>query len=204
MSTGSKVIQCTYFDASDSFINNRNHFSEGLAMIAGVDGHISSYWGLQASEEGANKGYVISSWESVEHYKRFVGTDKYTDGLATLKSAAAGDLRRTQFAGVVGHPVPAMNAEVTEVVLVKPNAGVTGAQIKEAVYKLEAIFDNNGHPAALGESVDKEGLYIIFVGWPSVAESRSTVKSEPFASAIAEFTALASLEITHAVLDKHT
>ncbi|KIK62746.1 hypothetical protein GYMLUDRAFT_72499 [Collybiopsis luxurians FD-317 M1] len=203
MSTGNRIIECNYFDASDAMLNNRGQFADALAQVHTVDGHLSAYWGVQVPEEGGKKGYVISVWESYEHYQKFASTDLFNKGLETLKIASAGDLKRASFKGAVGSPLPAMQAVITETVLVRPKAGVSGDQIKAAAQKLGDAFSSNGHHAALGESVDKDGLYLIMVGWASVAESRSTVKSEPYASAIAAFASLADLEVTHAILDQH-
>ncbi|KIK52987.1 hypothetical protein GYMLUDRAFT_100545 [Collybiopsis luxurians FD-317 M1] len=204
MATGVKVIQCTAFEASNEYINNRGQYADAFAKIAHVEGHISSYWGLQVPEEGAKKGLIVTVWESSAHYNKFVGSDTYNSGVSSLKSAAVGELKRAQFTGVVGTPIPGLSAAVTEVVLVRPNAGVTADHIKDAAHKLYAAFESNGRPSALGVSTDQDGLYIVLVGWSSVSESRETVKKEPFASAIAAFSTLASQEITHATLDKHT
>jgi len=202
MSTGTKVIQFTTFPASEAFMENRAYFSTSLERIADANGLISSFWGLQVPEEGAKMGYLITVWDSSEHYRKFTTSDLFTSGMATLKEAAAGDLTRYQFIGVHGSPAPGLNASITEVVIVKPNAGISGTEIKEAAYSLSNIFNSHGHPAAFGESVNGDGVYLIVVGWPSVSESRTVVKTEPFASKIGAFESLAKLSLSHTNLDR--
>ncbi|KAJ3894271.1 hypothetical protein GG344DRAFT_74181 [Lentinula edodes] len=204
MSTGTRIIQYTSFTASDAFINNRSHFTEGLEKLKTVDGHLGSFWGLQAAEEGAKTGYLVTVWESVEHHKKFTASDVFGVAISSLKAAAAGELTRFQFTGVRGSPIPGLQTAVTEFVIVRPNPGASGDAVTAAANKTGDSFNENGYPAALGKSVQGDGVYIVVIGWPSVAESRATVKKEPFASGIGALSALATLEISHAVLDKHT
>ncbi|KAJ4482042.1 hypothetical protein J3R30DRAFT_3456048 [Lentinula aciculospora] len=164
----------------------------------------SSFWGLQAPEEGAKMGYLITVWESAEHHKKFAGSDAFGAAMANLKPAAAGEITRFQFTGVRGSPIPGLQTTVTEFVIVRPNAGASGDAVTAAANKAGDSFNDNGYPAALGQSVLGDGVYLVVIGWPSVAESRATVKSEPYASAIGGLSAIATLEIGHAVLDKHT
>ncbi|KIK51372.1 hypothetical protein GYMLUDRAFT_50606 [Collybiopsis luxurians FD-317 M1] len=168
MSTGSRVIQYATFVASDAFINHRDQFSERMSKVGTADGHISTFWGIQVPEEGAKMGYIITTWESADHYRRFRDTSLYILAMDTLKEASVGEASRHQFSGVVGSPGPGLQSDITEVVVVKPKAGVTGEEVKEAAQKLGEIFTGHGHPAALGESINGDGVYLIVVGWPSV------------------------------------
>ncbi|KAE9401106.1 hypothetical protein BT96DRAFT_992465 [Gymnopus androsaceus JB14] len=199
----SKIIAFVGFTASESFVKDRAQFNEALAKIATVDGHVSSFWGLQVSEEGAKMGYIIAVWESTEHYKRFTTSEIFNQTFAILKTAAASEITRYQFTAVTGTPLPALQAEITELAVVKPKAGVSASAVTEATNRVTNTFNAHGHPAALGQSVNGDEVYLIVVGWPSVTESLANVKGEPFASLLVDFLSVADLERTHAVLDKH-
>ncbi|KAE9392813.1 hypothetical protein BT96DRAFT_924473 [Gymnopus androsaceus JB14] len=167
------VIQYTTFTATDAFVKDHHIVTDGLEMLKTAEGHVSSYWGVQVPEEGSKRGYLC---------------------MAVLKKVVAGDLVRHQFSHVVGaSPVAGMEANVTEFVYITPKEGVSDSAIKEAAEKLDDVFNANGHVAALGESVEGHGVYLIIVGWPS----------NLFVSPIVAFKAVANLEVTHAVLDEH-
>ncbi|KAJ3715394.1 hypothetical protein C8R42DRAFT_645799 [Lentinula raphanica] len=204
MSTGTRIIQYTSFPASDAFNNDRAQFTEGLEKLKSVDGHLGSFWGAQVAEEGSKTGYLITIWQSAEHHKKFTSSDVFGAAISSLKSAAAGELTRFQFSGVRGSPIPGLQTAVTEFVVVKPNGGTSGEAVTAAANKAGDSFEQKGYPVALGQSVQGDGVYLVVIGWPSVAESRATVKQEPFATAIGGLSAIATLEIGHAVLDKHT
>ncbi|KAF5345569.1 hypothetical protein D9757_013446 [Collybiopsis confluens] len=199
-----KALQCAVFEATDAFVSNRARFADGLNLLSGVDGHLATYWGLQVSEEGSKKGVILTLWETSGHYAKFVGSDSYNSGWSILKSAATGEIRRAQFTRVAGSTIPAADAGVTQLALVRPNSGSSQDQIKGAGTKVYSAFESKNLPAVLGETTGSDGFYIFLVGWSSYDESRSTVAGEPFASAIADLRKLASVDVTHAVLDKHT
>ncbi|KAF5386306.1 hypothetical protein D9757_008582 [Collybiopsis confluens] len=200
----SHALQCAVFEATDAFVSNRAQFADGLNLLSGVDGHLATYWGLQVSEEGSKKGVILTLWEASGHYAKFVGSDSYNSGWSILKSAATGEIRRAQFTRVAGSTIPAADAGVTQLALVRPNSGSSQDQIKGAGTKVYSAFESKNLPAVLGETTGSDGFYIFLVGWSSYDESRSTVAGEPFASAIADLRKLASVDVTHAVLDKHT
>ncbi|KAJ3994186.1 hypothetical protein F5050DRAFT_1713897 [Lentinula boryana] len=204
MSTGTKIIQYISFPASDAFIDNRYQFTDALEKLKPVDGHLGSFWGLQVAEEGGKTGYLVTIWESIEHHKKFTTSDAFSATLASFKPAAAGELTRFQFTGVRGSPIPGLQTAATEFVIVRPNAGTSGDAVTAAANKAGDSFEQKGYPVALGQSVHGDGVYIVVIGWPSVAESRATVKQEPFATAIGGLSSIATLEISHAVLDRHT
>ncbi|KAF9065027.1 hypothetical protein BDP27DRAFT_1366738 [Rhodocollybia butyracea] len=196
-----KILSCAYFDASDAYLNNRSHYDEALAKIGKVDGRIRSFRGIQVPEEGGKKGYIVTAWESAEHLKKFASTDDFTKASAIFQEAAVGEVRRSQIIGVVGAPVPPLEAAVTVVVLVHAKAGVSDDQIKVHAHKLAEAFNNVHHPYAFGESLGKDGRYLILGGWSSIAESRNAIKEEPYASSIAAFKELAEVEVTHAIFE---
>ncbi|KAJ4466228.1 hypothetical protein J3R30DRAFT_3719487 [Lentinula aciculospora] len=203
-STGTKIIQYITFPANDVFINDRARFAGGLEKIATADGHISSFWGLQVPEEGAKMGYLITVWESAEHHKKFSASSLFETGMETLNQAASGELTRHQFIGLRGTPIPGFQSTTTEIVVVKPNAGVSKDTFKNAAYSLGDIFSSHGLPVALGKSVNGDDVYGVIIGWPSISESRTTVRSEPFASSIGSISSLATLELSHVNLNRHT
>ncbi|KAF5383964.1 hypothetical protein D9757_006978 [Collybiopsis confluens] len=198
-----RALQCAAFEATDAFVNNRSQFADGINKLSGVDGHLATYWGLQVSEEGGKRGIILTLWETSGHYEKFVGSEAHTSGWSILKSAAAGEIKRAQFTRVAGSTIPAADAAVTQLALVSPNAGANVDQIKESGTKLFNAFESKGLPAVLGETTGSDGFYIFLVGWTSYNESRSTVAGEPFASGIANLRKLATVDVTHAVLDKY-
>lgn len=66
-------------------------------------------------------------------------------------------------------PTPSFETAVTEVIVLTPNAGVARDTLAAAVGKASDVLNDLGHPSALGESVGGDGVYLIVIGWPSVA-----------------------------------
>lgn len=64
--------------------------------------------------------------------------------------------------------------------IVRPNPGASGDAVTAAANKTGDSFNENGYPAALGKSVQDDGVYIVVIGWPSVAVRVAHISDSPF------------------------
>ncbi|KAE9395232.1 hypothetical protein BT96DRAFT_997832 [Gymnopus androsaceus JB14] len=195
------IVQYTVFPASENFAKDRSRFKEALAALTSAEGHIGSFSGLQVEEEGSKNRYFITVWESVEHQKKFreSANEKLGEIYSFLKDAVPGEIVRHQFTLIKGTPLLGLESKNTELVIITPKDGVPFDRVKEIALKVRDVWDANGHPSAISEG---NGMILNIVGWTSTAHHLDTVKEEPYASIVNEFSAIGNFDMAHANLEK--
>ncbi|KAJ4482043.1 hypothetical protein J3R30DRAFT_2116424 [Lentinula aciculospora] len=156
--------------------------------------------------------YFVSIWESVKHHERFreIAMINQENDIAkrfiplTQAMSAAGDkLIRYQLELVQGTAIPALESKNTEFVIITPKEGVSLERIREVGLDVHDVWDTNGHPIALWESVEGDRTFLIIVGWLSTTHHYDTVKNEPYASVVNAFSQVGNFNISHAHLEKN-
>ncbi|KAJ3881746.1 hypothetical protein F5051DRAFT_396361 [Lentinula edodes] len=187
-------------------------FKEAFRLLGKADGHISSFQGLQVTEEGAKNLYFVSIWESIALHKKFgeislVQQDndiaKQFRPLKDAMSAAGDNLVRYHFHLVKGTAIPALESETTEFALITPKKEASFESVSKVGLKVRDVWDSNGHPAAFATGEENHDLILIVVGWSSTTHHLDTVKNDPYVSIVNEFAQVGTFDITHANLVKN-
>ncbi|KAJ6462432.1 hypothetical protein C8R45DRAFT_878603 [Mycena sanguinolenta] len=170
------VVQRIAFTASNKFADP-NVFDKSLEILKSKPGFVSSFHGLQIDD--GKTGYIITVWQSVEHYSFFVQGSAYSDFLAALKPAAADELEihHVHTGGVDVNT--ALTAPTTELVLWTLKSGVTIEEITPLFMELGRSLNTSkgAHPPSLwAPSKDSGNHILVFVGWDSVEAHMEAVK----------------------------
>jgi len=197
------IVQYTVFPDSE-LPEDRSPFTEALIALTTAEGHISSFSGLQVKEEGSKNRYFITVWESIEHREKFRESAATNPKLAQFyrsmnDNIAPEKLVRHRFTVLKGDPSVGLASENTEFVIITPKDGVSFDTLKETALRLRDVWDDNGHPSAI--SVE-EGMILNIVGWSSTKHHYDTVKEEPYAAIVKEFSAIGVFDMSHANMEK--
>ncbi|TFY79705.1 hypothetical protein EWM64_g4304 [Hericium alpestre] len=184
--------------ANEVFTKDNTVLKHGADILAPC----SSVWYGQQVEEV--RSYLAIAWDSLGDHKSFMADEENVDkvrgslGPIVVKGATR-DLINAHFE-VEGAPFSVLSAPVTEFGIVTPKAGHE-AEVKNILTKL-AAFLNEAESAAVGgvfaPTVEKEGSYLLLVGWDSVEE-----KSAKGLEIEEELLAHAEVSFSHVKLLQH-
>ncbi|KAJ3759916.1 hypothetical protein EV360DRAFT_81674 [Lentinula raphanica] len=225
------IIHYAVFPTSHVSLDRFPSLKKAYGQLNKAEGHIKSFYGLQVTEEGSKQMYFISStcarwnssminadleammyevWESSLYHRKFKEisminreTDiaKEFNPLNEAVAAAGEHFFHHEFKVLEGTNVSGLESENTEFVLVTPKAGAPVDKVREVGLKVRELWDNKGHPATFSESVQGNGSFLMVVGWSSTTHHLDTVKDEPYASLVTQFSEVGVFNMSHANLE---
>ncbi|KAJ3769967.1 hypothetical protein FB446DRAFT_705784 [Lentinula raphanica] len=204
------IIHYAVFPTSHVSVDQFPSLKKAYGQLNKAEGHIKSFYGLQVTEEGSKQMYFISIWESSLYHRKFKEisminreTDiaKEFNPLNEAVAAAGEHFFHHEFKVLEGTNVSGLESENTEFVLVTPKAGAPVDKVREVGLKVRELWDNKGHPATFSESVQGNGSFLMVVGWSSTTHHLDTVKDEPYASLVTQFSEVGVFNMSHANLE---
>lgn len=174
------VVEFASFVASEALLANRDLLAGALDDVSKVNGCLRAYAGLQVEDK--KTVYLAIVWETYEAHKTLMDSPEYPALIEKLKPGLGGPL-------VMNH-IP-FNEDVTNA-LSAPTTEVITSKLKDGQAK-DALLDESAStftkalneaagvhpPAAVGESKENPGTFIVLIGWDSVEAHLAAREQDP-------------------------
>ncbi|GLB38386.1 hypothetical protein LshimejAT787_0502510 [Lyophyllum shimeji] len=198
-------VEIVRFPGSEAFLTDPLVLEDALEILKKADGVIDSpYYGLQ-TEDGST-GYLIVKWETYEHHMRLTQQPHYQNLISALERARSGPLDLQHVDNFDKDVAPSLEAPATEFALITPKDGASLEAFQETLENLgeNLLKEKTCHHVAAGESREKEGTWVMVIGWDSVQAHVTAVAQGVFPELIKNLKNMATIEIKHANLVKYT
>jgi len=199
----SSVTELCAFAASDAYLSDPSLPHAAFDLIANVDGHISSYQGIQIEDK--TTGYMVLAWETLEHHKKLMKHESYQTLLKATAQLYTGDFQMEHVP--FNKPIiEAMAAPVTEIISFTLKPGKLKDDLMPLLDKLFKVVDTlkGIHPPAVfGSSIEKEDRVVGLLGWDSVEAHKEAIKDEELRKVVSEVVDIAELRGRHIPFTKH-
>ncbi|KAF9066939.1 hypothetical protein BDP27DRAFT_1365286 [Rhodocollybia butyracea] len=192
------IVQYTVFPDSE-LPEDRSPFTEALIALTTAEGHIRCKFELLNISRERKFMNVDSLAHSPDYKSKKKARRTVTSSPVHERQHCSGEACRHRFTVLKGDPSVGLASENTEFVIITPKDGVSFDTLKETALRLRDVWDDNGHPSAI--SVE-EGMILNIVGWSSTKHHYDTVKEEPYAAIVKEFSAIGVFDMSHANMEK--
>ncbi|KAI0781997.1 hypothetical protein C8Q75DRAFT_737811 [Abortiporus biennis] len=170
------VVEINRFTILDASIADPKNILSICKDTKQADGCQKIYYGIQYEESVM---HLIVVWESVDHYKAFIGDNSKTVHLPIMSGLAEFGKSTHEILHVdfTLDPVPLLQAPITEFtyITLKPNVAVQDfAELMDLVVEKSKGFIE-GLGTSWGRTLEHENLFVLLMGWYSYADHMKNI-----------------------------
>ncbi|KAI0786256.1 hypothetical protein C8Q75DRAFT_772966 [Abortiporus biennis] len=197
------VVEIARFPSSEAYQKDPSIINPALELLTTIKGSHEIFHGLQVEDKKTL--YLLVIWDRLEDHKNFINDPVAYPLLAKLLGPSVTAPAVLLHVPFTSDPLSPFRAPITEFVYASVNAELSATvDIKEVDARLQAVSDKRlgtKHGAALGRTIENDGLSVGTLGWDSVQEHIDWVTIDPEGTAVVgKFKEVTSIVLEHVPL----